>query len=367
VAPTGDDAAAVLDGGVTPLRNVASAIAYADHNRGGPCVVCVAAGVACGLTFSYAGPAGAALEMRDGISVWGGYESATWTRCATTALAPTTAVGISFGSDIGTTTTLDGFDVVRAAVAGSAAVTLQGASGAVLSSLVLTGEDPDQPDWVGVFAGNSEVTISSLETDLFTPGSDRIIATGSAVGVLGIGSRVTLSDSLIGLRADDGSAVAVALSGGSGSSILDTEIDVSSGGLVATSVEGIRLEDDTDTLVSGATLTVRATEELTTDAIGILSLGSDGLVIEASAVSVKGEALSELVSALGIRLSGCAGAVSEVRQNSLIEARAILPNSSSSPRGRASYPHPARCCSGGHCRLSIVRWCCSPGRGRRSA
>jgi formylglycine-generating enzyme required for sulfatase activity len=47
------------------------------------------------------------------------------------------------------------------------------------------------------------------------------------------------------------------------------------------------------------------------------------LVIEASAVSVKGEALSELVSALGIRLSGCAGAVSEVRQNSLIEARAM--------------------------------------------
>ena len=137
VSPTGDDAAAAANDGATPFASVQAAIEFAASFRSVAKRVCVAAGPVCGATFTYPGPSGADLTMRNGIDVLGNYESTTWTRCptaVTTTIAPQTERGVYFPPSVVTRTVLDGFSIVLQAPQG-ASVRVEGARGVLVSNV----------------------------------------------------------------------------------------------------------------------------------------------------------------------------------------------------------------------------------------
>ncbi len=152
VSTSGNDTTA--DGSaLKPFRSVQAAIDWAHADPARPQHVCVAAGLTCQALGNvsmgrFVQPVGKALVMRNGVSVTGGYEAATWTLCprsqavvlpaATPTLALSHLEGIVFGSDVKTPTALSGFRIERAPGAkASAAITINGAQGAIVSHVAI--------------------------------------------------------------------------------------------------------------------------------------------------------------------------------------------------------------------------------------
>ncbi len=190
VATTGDDAAAAASNGATPFATVQAAIDFADAHREGPARVCVAPGATCGMTATFAGPTGADLTMRNGISVLANYESTTWTRClaSTTRLTPQTGRGVVFPASISTQTVLDGFAIDRFLAETSAGVTVDGGRGVLLSNLSVLGGPPVSTSYgVNVINGGQATVFQS-----------RIDNGGQAtvgIAVRAVGSQVAVEDS----------------------------------------------------------------------------------------------------------------------------------------------------------------------------
>jgi hypothetical protein len=130
VSPDGDDAEALLNDGATPFQSLQLAIDFTFANPTIADQVCVATG-------SYDGPSGAPLRMRNGISVLGGYDAATWARVpgGRARLRPQTAEGVVFSSEIDGETALDGFDIEAPQVATATGVVVDGAHGAVVADV----------------------------------------------------------------------------------------------------------------------------------------------------------------------------------------------------------------------------------------
>jgi hypothetical protein len=137
VAPDGDDALASASDGSVAFESLTTAIDFAYAHPELTASVCVAAGAACGSFAAYAGPVDSDLRMRDGISVFGRYESTTWTRCSDseTRLVPGTPAGVVFGPDIVTATTLDGFSIDSLDVETTTGITIDAALDVVLSDV----------------------------------------------------------------------------------------------------------------------------------------------------------------------------------------------------------------------------------------
>jgi hypothetical protein len=189
VAPDGDDAAAASSGGIAPFRNVQPAIDYAAAHPEGPTRVCVAAGVACGDTATYAGPSGADLRMRNGIDLLGGYESTGWTRCSnsTTGLHPGTGLGVLFDEDVVEPTVLDGFAIDRFAAADTAGVSVRGAAGVMLSNLRIVDGPPATTSYGVNVTEGGVATVTRSEID-----GGRAAEQGA--GVRSMGARLHLTE-----------------------------------------------------------------------------------------------------------------------------------------------------------------------------
>jgi hypothetical protein len=197
VATDGDDVAAIASGGVSPFQNVQPAIDYAAAHPEGPTRVCVAAGPACGWDgYSFDGPTGADLRMRNGIDLLGNYESTSWTRCSdsTTGLRPRTGVGVLFDEDVVQPTVLDGFWI-----SGSFAppeptdvtgVTVRGATGAMLSNLAI-GYGLVTTTSYGVNVMNGGV--ATIARSQITGGDGTV----RCAGVRSLGSRVHLIENCV--------------------------------------------------------------------------------------------------------------------------------------------------------------------------
>ena len=170
VSPAGDDAAATTSNGVTPFASVQAAIDFAASGASTVKSVCVAAGAACGATFTYGGSADASLTMHDGVDVFGGYEATTWTRCTNSkiTLAPQATHGVYFPSSIAARTVLDGFSL------NGKGATVEGARQVVLSRIF---GDP-----------GTSVTVSDGQAEI----------TGSGVAVAAYQSEVSLIDNCTG-------------------------------------------------------------------------------------------------------------------------------------------------------------------------
>jgi hypothetical protein len=134
VAPTGNDTnpgTAIL-----PKLTIVAAIAAAGT---GPKLVCVAAAAACPTPTTQVYPE--AVDMQNGVSVIGGYESTTWTRNANcvTQISDQNDTGVHFGASVTTNTQLGGFTVAGKQDPTSAAVTVEGSIGAIIADDTITG------------------------------------------------------------------------------------------------------------------------------------------------------------------------------------------------------------------------------------
>lgn len=183
VAPTGNDAAAATSGGVTPFRTIQAAIDWAAADATRPRNVCVAQGAACGASSTYPG----AVVMSDGISVYGGYESTGFTRCATSnvTIAPGVDVGVMFPASVTSPTTLSGFRVDRHAAATTAAVTVDGATGVTLADLVIA----NTPSVTHSYGVN---LVNGAEALIFRSSIYAGNGTTTSIGVRSVGSTPTI-------------------------------------------------------------------------------------------------------------------------------------------------------------------------------
>jgi len=161
VAPSGSD---TTGGGLVPFRTVQKAIDVAKGDPMLPRRVCVAHGTICASSAVYPYD----VQMADGISVYGNYESTTWTRCSgatMTLLRPPSAQGVRFDSSISQPTVLDGFRIDRASAATTAAVTLDGARNVILSDLTITNNVTAQVSYgVDLRSGAEALITRSLVT-----------------------------------------------------------------------------------------------------------------------------------------------------------------------------------------------------------
>lgn len=228
VAPDGDDTAGAATGGVAPFASVQTAIDFAASHRTHATTVCLAEGALCGTSASYAGPSGADLTMRDGISVYGQYESTSWTQCSSgsTALLPSTPTGVLFDTSILEPTVLGGVVVERFASATTTGISVLGAQN-VLVSGVLVGGGAGAANLFGVdLAGGAEARLS---VEIFDPNAADAgwSPSGSNIGVRAVGATAAVSGaSLYLVSGGNGTGVGVWLEDAPGSSVQGTTIDL---------------------------------------------------------------------------------------------------------------------------------------------
>ncbi len=197
VSPTGDDSTA--DGTTThPFGTIQGAITWAAADSTRPRIVCVAAGGSCGSSRTYTG----AVTMANGISVYGNYRTSDWTRCSssTTVIAPSRAEGVIFPSSVSTTTVLDGFRVDRHSSATTSAVTVDGATSAIVSNVRIS-------NIVSVANSYGINLINGAEAVVMSSWIDAGDGSTSSIGIRSVGSRPTIRDNCQGYdtggRCDD--------------------------------------------------------------------------------------------------------------------------------------------------------------------
>jgi hypothetical protein len=271
----GDDQAALASVGAEPFGSVQAAMDFAEAHPAVATNVCVAAGAACGATgaFTYDAGDGAGLTLRNGVSVYGGYESAGWTRCSdsTTTLAPGAAgLGLVFGSDVSQPTVLDGFDVSGNVAGEFAAVVADGATGGRLQSV--------------------RVAMTA--------------ASGRAVGVLAVnGATFTLADVRVSGESGAQETTGVRASGAS-VSILQSVVQVSG----ATRVVAVELSDAPGSSVQGSTLSAQGTDASTNETVSALGITGDveGTTVSGSSLFAYGPAYA----LSGVSVQSCDGDLS---------------------------------------------------------
>jgi len=211
VAVDGDDTLGASSNGLAPFQTVQAAIDFADGHRNHARAVCVAAG-------TFAGPSDADLRMRDGISVYGGYESSSWTATslAPTTLAPVTANGVVFGPDVQSTTELSGFNVTLPATDTTTGVTISGARGARVSSVYFH-LSALPTNYCGVdVSGDAVALLHGLQ--MYPGGWDDLNGTpGEAIGVRVSESHVTIDGSTYVYAMGSGTVVGLSLTNASAS------------------------------------------------------------------------------------------------------------------------------------------------------
>jgi hypothetical protein len=145
VAPDGDDSAALASNGnpAVPFATLQPAIDFAAANPSIASTVCVADGADCvGTATPYVQAAGSELRMRNRVSVLGGFESTTWTRCSrSTEVLTVNSVGITFGSNITDESVLDHVAIVALPLDEFTGVLVDGAQGVELESVFIGASD----------------------------------------------------------------------------------------------------------------------------------------------------------------------------------------------------------------------------------
>ena len=252
VAPDGNDTAAAASGSVTPFASVQAAIDYADTHRAGATNVCLAEGATCGTNATYAGPAGD-LTMRDGISVYGNYESSGWTHCTTgsTTLAPGSAAGVYFSASVERPTTLDGVAITHFSAPETAAITLDGARGVTLSNLLIF---PPESATTVVGIDASAGAVAALDTiNVSTDSPDgRVLTAANQLGYRAIGAVLGITRSHVFLNTDStggpASAVGTWFEDAAGSSFTSSTVQILG---YATQIVGLHIEASDGVVLDG--------------------------------------------------------------------------------------------------------------------
>ncbi len=187
--PAGNDATA--DGSTgKPFLSIQAAINYAANNNG-PKTVCVSGGMACNQNATYANQANQTITMADGVNVLGSYEATTWTQCGglTTTIQPKTGAGVTFPNTVKKSTTLGSFQIDRFNTANTAAITVDGAKLATVTTCLVSFIQNNQvvTNSYGINVingGDLTVTRSRVEASLGTSESIALRSVGSKVWVV---------------------------------------------------------------------------------------------------------------------------------------------------------------------------------------
>jgi hypothetical protein len=222
LAATGNDADAAQSGGATPFLTFQAAVDFAGDHPEVASSVCVAADAACGGHGVFYG---AMMEMRDGVSVYGNYESTGWTRCSdsTTELGPYAPEGVRFGPEIVHATLLDGLRIAVGGVSGGgfvSAVTADGATGAVLANVTLAGGGGAHIAGLRVVSG-AALEASAVSVTVNT-------GTVDTVGIRVVDSSLRFDDGSV-LANGNASVVGIELDGAAGSRVSSSSVTITSG------------------------------------------------------------------------------------------------------------------------------------------
>jgi len=307
VAQNGDDGAATASNGTSPFFTVQAAIDFADSHRSIATRVCVAAGSACGASATYAGPSGD-LTMRDGIDVYGNYESSGWTRCtnSTTTLAPTTALGVLFPSGIATRTILDGFTVQRFVTSTTTGITVDGATNILLSNLVVD-DGPVVVNSYGVnLVGGAEATIFQSRI-----GGGR--GSSEAIGVRSVGSRVVVEDNCLSPDPTSGRCDDLCDTGPAITGRPTRDDDVPSTAILLDSSPGSRIER--------SAVCSYGTHQSGNVAAVVITGDGDGILIRGNTIDASGGADT---FTYGVTSEGCGGGKPWIVDNQAIVAWTLL-------------------------------------------
>ncbi|MSP60561.1 MAG: DUF1565 domain-containing protein [Myxococcales bacterium] len=176
VSPTGNDNNAGT--AALPKRTINKAIAAAGQN-GFPNQVCVASGAACPSTGDYIED----VVMKNGVNVYGGYQATgnNWPRntatCATRIL-PGKPIGVYFDKSVVLPTVLDGFVINGHADNVSAAVTVEGSTGAVVSGNTITGGGQTTSYGVNVTDSGGQKGTPTIARNAISGGSPTALSVG---------------------------------------------------------------------------------------------------------------------------------------------------------------------------------------------
>jgi len=324
VAPNGDDAAAAANPAQAAFRNVQVAIDYAATNPGFSTRVCVAGGPTCGDSATYPGPNGSDLTMRNGISVLGNYESTGFSRCSTptTWLEPTTAVGVLFPSDVASPTVLDGFQIYRATFATTTAVTVDGATGVVLSNLG-TASSPRVTNSYGVSV------INGGDALIFRSRIDGGAGRDESIGVRAVRSRVSVEDACRSVP-DDTTGRCAANCWASGSSFPGPSVHgavtwtTTSYGVLLDDAPGSRIERST--ICGGLELQAFDQDDPASVAAVRVSGDATGVLIRANNVEAAGDLTEYGHRGRSIWMEGCTDGSPRIADNSTVLARFVQRN-----------------------------------------
>jgi hypothetical protein len=316
VVPNGDDMGAT---GTTlrPFRTVQGAINFAAGAAGRPKLVCVAGGLTCLDTNVYSAADAGTFTMANGISVYGNYESRTWSRCPfgttgfpnlTVTLQSRTSKGVIFPATVTSSTILDGVHVTRAGNGmggGNATTTIgisvEGAKQVVISNVVL-----DDSDNVATTYGvNLTAGAEALITRSAIFGG---AGTVDAIGIHSTGSKPTIRDNCGAFDPTTGRCTAPC-------GLTSLGIHGRFGQAAGTNGIGIDLVDSPGAVVErnavcGAQAKLGA---------GVRIAGAAaGTVVRGNSIVAQGGTLQ----AVGVLLGACADASPWIAANELIEADA---------------------------------------------
>jgi hypothetical protein len=318
------------DGTVMPFATIQAAIdwAAAANGNGRPKRVCVAGGADCATPVTYQLAAGATITMRDGISVYGNYESTGWTRCpvgagasVTVTIAPGASTGVVFPLGVASPTTLDGVRITRLDQGPTTAgVTIDAAKQAILSNLFVDDAPSAATSTYGVDLKNGAT--ATIMQSLILGGGGAM----AAVGVHSNGATPVVRDNCSSINQTTGNCAAdctqpLGIRGRSAGS-----------GTVASS-SAVQLQDSAGAIVDRNTLCGGAA--LQGDALRIAGM-SKGIAVRGNTIIATGAT----VEAHAIRLDSCGGAGPWIAGNELIQADAATATANLSAIGAAGGCHP---------------------------
>ena len=269
-----------------PVLTIAAGIGIAAD--AGVRQVCVAAGAVCPTTGAY----NESVQMVNGISVFGAYQATAdggaWPRlpgCVSRITAQDDK-GVYFGPSITSPTSIDGFNILASNSATNAAVTVEGATGAVINNNAILGGSGQTSVGINVI-GSATPTISRNQ---ITGGA----GAQSSIGVRSSGAKPTIVDNCGAFNAN-GRCSQYCFNG---ARYIRGRVNLNTG---ATSY-GVKLENSPGAVIERSAL---CSGQAATDAAGVrLSGDGTGTQIRASIV----ESFGAGTNAVGVWADDCANA-----------------------------------------------------------
>ena len=308
VSPLGNDSTGTGAASL-PFLTISKAITAAGTN-GLPLQVCVGGTATCAGT-----PATAtyteSVQMRDGVSVLGGYSpvgATSWVRAngCTTAIQAVDTDGLVFGHNVTTPTTLDGFVVNGFASGVNAAILVDGSTGAIIQNVTVNGGAGTDSAGIIVQRGGGTRATPLIRDAAINGGT----GSSTAIGVSVVDSAPTLSRNC---STFDGAGRCT--SWGCFNATRFVRGRTSGNGTAGSKTYAVNLQDGAGTVIDTSAL---CSFDGQGDVAGLHITGSSaGILIRQNQIVAPG-GMTANVNGVGVWMEACGGASPWIVDNSVI-------------------------------------------------